>query len=262
MQQYKDLLRNVYYNGTFKGDRTNTGVKSLFSPPDLEFDLSDNKFPLVTTKKIHLKSIIYELLWFLRGEENISFLKENNITIWDEWADPFGNVGPIYGPQWRNWDGNIDQIYNLIKEIKNNPNSRRHIVSAWNVSELPNMALPPCHMMFQCYVNYPELHLKMTQRSADLFLGVPFNIASYALLLKMLAQVCNLRPGRLILSFGDVHIYSNHMNQVYEQLNRSPYPSPKLILNEEVTNIDEFEYEDFTLIDYQYHPPIKAPIAV
>ncbi|MCK9481126.1 MAG: thymidylate synthase [Bacteroidia bacterium] len=264
MNQYEDFLRYVYQTGVFKGDRTGTGTKSVFGG-QLRFDLNAG-FPLVTTKKVHLKSIIYELLWFLRGETNIAYLKENGVSIWDEWADAEGNLGPVYGKQWRSWecpDGNvIDQISELIQGLKNNPDSRRHIVTAWNPADLPKMALSPCHCLFQFYVADGKLSCQLYQRSADLFLGVPFNIASYALLTMMVAQVTNLKLGEYVHTFGDAHIYSNHFTQVETQLSRSPFPYPTMKINPLVKDIFDFKFEDFTLENYQSHPAIKAPVAV
>jgi len=264
MQQYHQLLRHILNNGVQKSDRTGTGTISSFGY-QMRFNLQDG-FPLVTTKKLHLKSIIHELLWFLKGETNIAYLKENGVSIWDEWADENGDLGPVYGKQWRSWQGAdgtvVDQISEVIQQIKNNPDSRRMIVSAWNVAELPQMALMPCHTLFQFYVAEGRLSCQLYQRSADVFLGVPFNIASYALLTMMIAQVCDLEPGEFIHSFGDVHIYNNHLDQVHLQLSREPFPLPIMKLNPEVKSIFEFRYEDFTLTNYQFHPPIKAPVAV
>lgn len=264
MQQYHDLLRHILENGTDKKDRTGTGTRSVFGY-QMRFNLQKG-FPLVTTKKVHLKSIIYELLWFLKGETNIAYLKEHGVSIWNEWADENGELGPVYGKQWRSWEGKdgvvIDQITDLIKQIKNNPDSRRLIVSAWNVADLPRMALMPCHNMFQFYVAEGKLSCQLYQRSADVFLGVPFNIASYALLTMMIAQVCDLEPGDFVHTFGDVHIYSNHMEQVNLQLSRSPFPLPVMKLNPAVKDIFSFKFEDFTLENYQCHPAIKAPVAV
>ena len=264
MQAYLNLLKHILETGNQKTDRTGTGTRSVFGY-QMRFDLQKG-FPLVTTKKVHLKSIIYELLWFLKGETNIAYLKENGVKIWDEWADAHGNLGPVYGKQWRSWetkDGKIiDQISDVIHQIKNNPDSRRMIVSAWNVGELSEMALMPCHNMFQFYVADGKLSCQLYQRSADVFLGVPFNIASYALLTMMMAQVCNLKPGEFVHTFGDVHIYSNHVEQVNLQLSRSPYPLPVMKINPEVKDIFEFRYEDFILENYQCHPAIKAPVAV
>jgi thymidylate synthase len=264
MQQYLDLLRHIQENGVHKSDRTGTGTQSCFGY-QLRFDLAKG-FPLVTTKKVHLKSIIHELLWFLKGETNIAYLKENGVRIWDEWADDNGELGPVYGKQWRSWEGKdgkvVDQISELIEQIKKNPDSRRLIVSAWNVADLPEMALMPCHNMFQFYVAEGKLSCQLYQRSADVFLGVPFNIASYALLTMMIAQVCDLQPGEFIHTFGDVHIYSNHMEQVNLQLGREPFALPTMKLNPAVKNIFDFKFEDFTLENYQSHPAIKAPVAV
>ncbi len=274
MRQYLDLVKHVLENGTQKGDRTGTGTKSIFGY-QMRFDLNEG-FPLVTTKKLHLKSIIHELLWFLKGDTNIAYLKENGVRIWDEWADENGNLGPIYGQQWRNWDSKeIDQISELIETLKTNPNSRRMLVSAWNPSVLPDTsksfaenvaegkaALPPCHAFFQFYVAEGKLSCQLYQRSADIFLGVPFNIASYALLVLMIAQVTNLQPGEFIHTFGDAHIYNNHIEQLELQLSREPRKLPKMILNPEVKNIFDFKYEDFTLVDYDPHPHIKGVVAV
>jgi thymidylate synthase len=264
MNQYETLLRHVYENGVTKNDRTGTGTKSIFGY-QMRFDLNEG-FPLITTKKVHLKSIIIELLWFLRGETNIKFLKDNGVTIWDEWADESGELGPIYGYQWRSWpspDGrHIDQISNAMNTLKKNPDSRRIIVSAWNVADIEKMAIPPCHSFFQFYVVDEKLSCLMYQRSADLFLGVPFNIASYALLTMMIAQVCKYTAGEFILSLGDTHIYNNHVEQVKLQLSREPKPYPRMKLNPEVNSIFDFKFEDFLLEDYNPHPPIKAPIAV
>jgi len=261
---YEILLRYVMQNGATKTDRTGTGTRSVFGY-QMRFDLSES-FPLITTKKVHLKSIIYELLWFLKGETNIAYLKENGVSIWDEWADQEGNLGPVYGYQWRSWhaaDGRvIDQISDVVKQIKTNPDSRRMIVSAWNVGELDKMALMPCHVMFQFYVANGRLSCQLYQRSADLFLGVPFNIASYALLTLMIAQVCGLKPGEFVHTLGDAHIYSNHFEQVELQLSRDAKPYPKMKINPEVNDIFSFNFEDFTLMDYNPHPGIKAPIAV
>ena len=264
MQAYLNLLKHILDTGNQKTDRTGTGTRSVFGY-QMRFDLQKG-FPLVTTKKVHLKSIIYELLWFLKGETNIAYLKENNVKIWDEWADAHGNLGPVYGKQWRSWetkDGKlIDQISDVIHQIKNNPDSRRMIVSAWNVGELSEMALMPCHNMLQFYVADGKLSCQLYQRSADVFLGVPFNIASYALLTMMMAQVCYLQPGEFVHTFGDVHIYSNHVEQVNLQLSRTPYPLPVMKINPEVKDIFGFRYEDFTLENYQCHAAIKAPVAV
>jgi len=264
MQQYLELLQHILDQGVQKNDRTGTGTISCFGY-QMRFDLQEG-FPLVTTKKLHLKSIIYELLWFLKGETNIAYLKENGVSIWNEWADENGELGPVYGKQWRSWTGadgkTIDQITDLIKQIKSNPDSRRMIVSAWNVADLPEMALMPCHALFQFYVAEGKLSCQLYQRSADVFLGVPFNIASYALLTMMIAQVCDLQPGEFIHTFGDVHIYNNHLEQVQLQLSRKPFPLPIMKLNPTVKNIFEFNYQDFTLENYQFHPAIKAPVAV
>ena len=264
MQAYLDLLRHIKTHGTIKGDRTGTGTISTFGY-QMRFDLSQ-AFPLLTTKKLHLRSIIYELLWFLRGETNIQYLHDHKVTIWDEWADANGELGPIYGYQWRSWPtpdgGHIDQITQLIDQIRNNPNSRRLIVSAWNVAEIDKMALPPCHSLFQFYVADGKLSCQLYQRSADVFLGVPFNIASYALLTMMIAQVTGLTPGDFVHTLGDAHIYLNHQEQVEEQLSRTPRPLPTMKLNPEVKSIFDFQYEDFTLEGYDPYPTIKAPIAV
>jgi len=264
MQQYLDLLQHILANGAEKTDRTGTGTKSVFGY-QMRFDLQKG-FPLVTTKKVHMKSIIYELLWFLKGETNIKFLKDNNVRIWDEWADENGELGPVYGKQWRSWEGKdgvvVDQVTDLIAQIKKNPDSRRLIISAWNVAELPKMALMPCHTLFQFYVANGKLSCQLYQRSADVFLGVPFNIASYALLTMMIAQVCELQPGDFVHTFGDVHIYSNHMEQVQLQLSRTPFPLPTMKLNLAVKGIFDFKFEDFILENYQSHPAIKAPVAV
>lgn len=264
MKQYHDLLQHIIDNGSQKGDRTGTGTISVFGY-QMRFDLSKG-FPVVTTKKLHLRSIIHELLWFLQGDTNIKYLKENKVRIWDEWADENGNLGPVYGHQWRSWpDGNggtIDQITKLVDQIKNNPNSRRHIVSAWNVADVDNMALPPCHTLFQFYVADGKLSCQLYQRSADTFLGVPFNIASYALLTMMLAQVCNLEPGDFVHTFGDAHIYNNHLEQTDLLLSREIGPLPTMKINPKVNDIFSFTYEDFELLNYDPHPSIKAPIAV
>jgi thymidylate synthase len=264
MQQYLDLLQNILDKGVQKSDRTGTGTISTFGY-QMRFDLQEG-FPLVTTKKLHLRSIIHELLWFLKGETNTAYLKENGVSIWDEWADKNGELGPVYGKQWRSWEGadgkTVDQISGLVQQIKTNPDSRRLIVSAWNVADLPRMALMPCHALFQFYVADGKLSCQLYQRSADVFLGVPFNIASYALLTMMMAQVCDLEPGEFIHTFGDVHIYNNHLEQVKLQLSRKPYPLPTMKLNPEVKDIFDFKYEDFALENYQYHPAIKAPVAV
>ena len=264
MQQYLDLLKLVRDTGVEKTDRTGTGTRSIFGH-QMRFDLADG-FPLVTTKKVHLKSIIYELLWFLRGETNVRWLQDHGVTIWDEWADANGELGPVYGYQWRSWpsrtDGTIDQISNLIRDIKANPDSRRLIVTAWNPADVPAMALPPCHCLFQFYVADGKLSCQLYQRSADIFLGVPFNIASYALLTLMVAQVTGLKPGEFVHSFGDAHLYLNHLEQADEQLSRKPFPLPTMRLNPDVKDIFAFQYEDFTLQNYQSHGRIAAPIAV
>jgi thymidylate synthase len=264
MHPYLDLMRHILNDGAKKTDRTGTGTLSIFGH-QLRFDLAEG-FPLVTTKKLHLRSIIYELLWFLAGDTNIRFLNENKVTIWDEWADASGELGPVYGYQWRSWpaaDGrHIDQISSVIAEIQRNPDSRRLVVSAWNVGELEKMALQPCHALFQFYVAAGRLSCQMYQRSADVFLGVPFNIASYALLTMMVAQVCNLGLGDLVLTLGDAHLYSNHLEQAREQLARDPRPLPRMNLNPEVRSIFDFKFSDFTLENYDPHPAIKAPIAV
>lgn len=264
MNQYEILLKYVRDNGVQKTDRTGTGTISIFGY-QMRFDLQKG-FPLLTTKKIHLKSVIHELLWFLQGSSNIKYLNDNGITIWDEWADENGDLGPVYGTQWRNWPlpngEHIDQIKQVINSIKNNPDSRRLIVSAWNVAEVADMALPPCHLLFQFYVADGKLSCQMYQRSADMFLGVPFNIASYSLLTMMFAQVCGLQPGEFIHTFGDTHIYLNHLEQVDLQLSRTPKPYPTMTLNSSVKDIFSFKYEDFTLTDYDPYPSIKAPIAV
>ncbi len=301
MVQYLDLLRHVLEHGKFKADRTGTGTYSVFGA-QARFDLREG-FPALTTKKLHLRSIIFELLWFLRGERNVRYLQENKVTIWDEWADENGDLGPIYGKQWRNWvktrsrprksnstthqpslfdlgesgaraivtpagprvrrsSHGIDQIARVIHEIKSNPDSRRLIVSAWNVADIDSMALPPCHCLFQFYVSEGELSCQLYQRSADIFLGVPFNIASYALLTLMVAQVCSLKPGEFIHTFGDLHLYSNHVEQAKLQLTREPRPLPRMKLSAAVKDIDNFKFEDFELVGYDPHPPIKAPIAV
>lgn len=264
MQQYLNLLQHILDHGVAKSDRTGTGTRSTFGY-QMRFDLAGG-FPLVTTKKLHVKSIIYELLWFLRGDTNIAFLKEHGVRIWDEWADEKGDLGPVYGRQWRSWTGadgtTVDQISDVIKQIKANPDSRRLMVSAWNVAELPQMKLMPCHALFQFYVAEGKLSCQLYQRSADVFLGVPFNIASYALLTMMMAQVCDLLPGEFIHTFGDVHIYNNHLEQVRLQLTRKPLPLPTMKLNETVKNIFDFTFEDFELENYRFHPAIKAPVAV
>ncbi|MBP5335020.1 MAG: thymidylate synthase [Bacteroidales bacterium] len=264
MKQYLDLLRHIYTDGVVKTDRTGVGTKSIFGWQS-RYDLSEG-FPLLTTKKVHLKSIIYELLWFLSGSTNIGYLKEHGVSIWDEWADENGDLGPVYGHQWRSWPtpdgGSIDQITKLIDTIKNNPNSRRMLVSAWNVAEVDNMALPPCHCLFQFYVAEGKLSCQLYQRSADTFLGVPFNIASYALLTMMIAQVCGLEPGEFIHTTGDTHLYLNHLEQAALQLSREPRPLPRMIINPQVKDIFSFKYEDFTLEGYDPWPAIKAPVAV
>ena len=264
MQQYLDLLQHILDKGAAKTDRTGTGTISCFGY-QMRFDLSKG-FPLVTTKKLHLKSIIYELLWFLRGDTNIRYLKEHGVSIWDEWADADGELGPVYGKQWRSWEGadgkTTDQITQLIEQIRRTPDSRRLIVSAWNVADLPEMALMPCHALFQFYVAQGKLSCQLYQRSADVFLGVPFNIASYALLTLMVAQVCGLEPGEFIHTFGDVHFYNNHLEQARLQLTRQPYPLPVMRLNPAIKDIFGFRFEDFTLENYQSHPAIKAPVAV
>lgn len=264
MKQYLDLLRNVMENGVDKEDRTGTGTKSIFGY-QMRFDLSKG-FPLITTKKTHLKSIIHELLWFLQGDTNVQYLHDNNVKIWDEWADENGDLGHIYGFQWRSWPdykgGSIDQITEAIETIKKNPDSRRIIVSAWNVADLGNMNLPPCHAFFQFYVANGKLSCQLYQRSADSFLGVPFNIASYALLTMMIAQVCGLEAGDFVHTFGDLHVYRNHFEQVKLQLSREPFPLPTMKINPEIKNIFDFKYEDFELVDYQAHPHIKGEVAV
>ena len=274
MKQYLDLVKHVLENGNEKSDRTGTGTKSVFGY-QMRFDLS-NGFPMVTTKKLHLKSIIYELLWFLKGDTNIDYLKENGVNIWNAWADKNGDLGPVYGFQWRNWNNDgIDQIKILVKELVNNPNSRRHLISAWNPSVLPDTsksfesnvangkaALPPCHAFFQFYVSNEKLSCQLYQRSADVFLGVPFNIASYSLLTMMIAQVCNLKLGDFVHTFGDAHIYSNHFEQMYMQLKREPRSLPTMKLNPSVTDIFDFKFEDFTLENYDPHPHIKGKVAV
>lgn len=274
MKQYLNLVKHVLENGTQKGDRTGKGTKSVFGY-QMRFDLSEG-FPLVTTKKVHFKSVVHELLWFLKGDTNITYLQENGVRIWNEWADENGNLGPVYGHQWRNWDSKeIDQISELIEMLKTNPNSRRMLISAWNPSVLPDtsksfsenvqngkVALPPCHAFFQFYVADGKLSCQLYQRSADIFLGVPFNIASYALLVLMIAQVTDLQPGEFIHTFGDAHIYNNHFEQLELQLSREPKKLPKMVLNPEVKNIFDFKFEDFTLVDYDPHPHIKGVVAV
>ena len=264
MKQYLDLMRQVYKNGTLKEDRTGTGTKSVFGYQS-RYDLSQG-FPVITTKKLHLRSIIHELLWFLKGDTNIKYLQDNKVRIWDEWADKEGNLGPIYGYQWRSWPTpngeHIDQISQVIEQIKHNSDSRRLIVSAWNVAEIDNMALPPCHAFFQFYVADGKLSCQLYQRSADIFLGVPFNIASYALLTLMVAQVTGLKVGDFIHTLGDAHLYSNHMEQTKRQLNRTPYPLPRMKINPEINSIFDFDIDDFELIDYKSHPHIKGLVAV
>lgn len=261
MKQYLDMLRYVLENGVDKMDRTGVGTRSVFGQ-QMRFDLSKG-FPLMTTKKMHLKSIIHELLWFIKGDTNVKYLQDNGVRIWNEWADENGNLGPIYGSQWRNWNGEgIDQLAQVVDKLKNNPNDRRMIVSAWNVSKIPEMRLPPCHMMFQFYVANGKLSCMLYQRSCDMFLGVPFNIASYALLTMMLAQVCNLKPGEFVHTLGDTHIYHNHFEQVKEQLRREPLPMPTMKLNPAVKDINDFKFEDFTLENYQCYGAIKAQVAV
>jgi thymidylate synthase len=264
MKQYLDLLQDILDNGVERGDRTGTGTLGVFGR-QIRFDLSEG-FPAVTTKKLHLRSIIHELLWFLDGDTNIKYLNDNRVKIWDEWADENGELGPVYGKQWRSWatpDGRvIDQISEVINSIKNNPNSRRHIVTAWNPADLPDMALSPCHCLFQFFVAEGKLSCQLYQRSADTFLGVPFNIASYALLTMMMAQVCDLAPGEFIHTFGDTHLYLNHLEQTKLQLTREPRPLPKMWINPDVKDIFSFKYDDFKLLDYNPHPTIKAPISV
>ena len=264
MQQYLDLLQHILDNGADKTDRTGTGTKSCFGY-QMRFDLQKG-FPMVTTKKLHVKSIFYELLWFLKGDTNIKYLKDNGVSIWDEWANEAGELGPVYGEQWRSWKGAdgvvVDQITELIKQIKTTPDSRRLIVSAWNVAELPKMALMPCHTLFQFYVADGKLSCQLYQRSADVFLGVPFNIASYALLTMMIAQVCDLQPGDFVHSFGDVHLYNNHIEQAKLQLTRTPFELPTLKINPAVKDIFGFDFSDFTIENYQCHPGIKAPVAI
>jgi thymidylate synthase len=264
MHQYHELLRHILRHGVRKSDRTGTGTVSVFGY-QMRFDLREG-FPLVTTKKLHLKSIIHELLWFLRGETNVRYLQENGVRIWDEWADEHGDLGPVYGKQWRSWSGadgtTIDQIASVIDEIKRNPDSRRLVVSAWNVADLPDMHLAPCHALFQFYVADGRLSCQLYQRSADVFLGVPFNIASYALLTMMIAKVCGLEYGDFVHTFGDAHLYSNHLEQAQLQLTREPFALPQMLIVREVTSIDDFRYEDFDLMNYQAYPHIKAEVAV
>ena len=269
MEQYLQLLKKIIDTGVDKNDRTGTGTRSLFGY-QMRFDLQ-NGFPLVTTKKLHLKSIIYELLWFLKGDTNVEYLQKNGVRIWDEWADENGNLGPVYGKQWRSWNGangkTVDQVSELIEQLKTNPDSRRLIISAWNVADLPEMKLMPCHCLFQFYTTPTEgrkrkLSCQLYQRSADVFLGVPFNIASYALLTMMVAQVCDMEPGEFVHSFGDVHLYKNHFEQAELQLIRKPFPLPQMKLNPQVKNIFDFKFEDFELINYQSYPGIKAPVAI
>ena len=265
MRQYLELLQKIMDEGTLRSDRTGTGTKSVFGH-QMRFDLEDG-FPLLTTKKLHLKSIIYELLWFLRGDSNVAYLQEHGVSIWDEWADPEGNLGPIYGVQWRSWPSynrgeTYDQIARVIEDIRTSPDSRRLIVSAWNVAQIDQMALPPCHCLMQFYVADGRLSLQLYQRSGDVFLGVPFNIASYALLLMMVAQVTGLKPGTFVHTLGDAHLYCNHLEQTSLQLTRSPRTLPTMQLNPEVRNLEDFKFEDFKLLDYTPHPHIAAPIAV
>ncbi|GIP25923.1 thymidylate synthase [Paenibacillus sp. J23TS9] len=264
MRNYLELLEDIMENGTPKEDRTGTGTISVFGR-QLRFDLSKG-FPLLTTKRIHIKSVVHELLWFLSGETNVRYLKENGVTIWDEWADENGDLGPVYGSQWRNWEApdgtHIDQIANVIESIKNNPDSRRHIVSAWNVAEIEQMKLPPCHFVFQFYVADGKLSCMLTMRSVDTFLGLPFNIACYALLTHMVAQQCGLTPGEFVWSGGDVHIYSNHLEQVKTQLDREPYELPELMIKRKPDSIFDYKFEDFEFVDYKHHPGIKAPVAI
>jgi thymidylate synthase len=264
MRQYEDFMRHVFEHGVEKHDRTGTGTRSVFGY-QMRFDLREG-FPLVTTKKLHLRSIIHELLWFLQGSSNVKYLRDNGVTIWDEWADERGELGPVYGVQWRSWPkpdgGHVDQIAQVIGQIKANPDSRRLIVSAWNVGDIPKMRLPPCHLLFQFYVAEGRLSCLLYQRSCDMFLGVPFNIASYSLLTHMVAQQCDLAVGDFVWTGGDCHIYSNHFEQVREQLSRAPYPYPKLVIERRPPSIFEYRYEDFEIVDYQAHPHIKAPVAV
>ncbi|MEM9857626.1 MAG: thymidylate synthase [Bacteroidota bacterium] len=264
MRQYLDLMQDILDNGVKKEDRTGTGTLSVFGR-QMRFDLQKN-FPLLTTKKLHIRSIIHELLWFLSGDTNIKYLKENGVSIWDEWADDNGDLGPVYGHQWRSWPtpngGKVDQIGQVIHQIRSNPNSRRHIVSAWNPAEVDKMALPPCHALFQFYVADGRLSCQLYQRSADYFLGVPFNVASYSLLVHMFAQQCNLEPGEFIWTGGDTHLYTNHIDQAKLQLSRAPLAGPKLLINRKPASIFDYKYDDFEIVDYQAHPGIKAPIAV
>jgi len=264
MQQYLDLMRDILENGSRKTDRTGTGTLSVFGR-QMHFDLSKG-FPLVTTKRLHLKSIIYELLWFLRGDTNVKYLNDHGVTIWDEWADESGELGPVYGSQWRSWpapDGrHIDQIALVLEQIRKKPDSRRHLVSAWNPAEVDKMALPPCHALFQFYVSDGKLSCQLYQRSADYFLGVPFNIASYALLTHMVAQQCDLQPGVFVWTGGDVHLYTNHLEQVNLQLSRTPFNLPSLVISRKPDSLFDYQFEDFEIVNYQYHPGIKAPIAV
>jgi len=264
MKQYLDLMKRVLDQGTQKGDRTGTGTQSIFGH-QMRFNLQQG-FPLVTTKKLHLRSIIHELLWFLKGDTNTQYLTQNNVRIWDQWADENGNLGPVYGAQWRNWPSasgkHIDQFSELMQQIKNNPNSRRLIISAWNVGEIENMALPPCHLLFQFYVADGKLSCQLYQRSCDLFLGVPFNIASYALLTHMVAQQANLEVGDFVWSGGDVHLYSNHMQQANEQIQRQPFALPKLVIHRKPDTVFDYQYDDFEITDYQAHPHIKGAVAI
>ena len=261
MRQYLDLLQDIMDNGADKMDRTGVGTRSVFGR-QMRFDLAKG-FPLLTTKKVHLKSIIYELLWFIKGDTNVKYLQDNGVRIWNEWADENGDLGPVYGSQWRNWNGEgIDQLAEVIEKLKHNPNDRRMIVSAWNVSKIPQMKLPPCHMLFQFYVANNKLSCMLYQRSCDMFLGVPFNIASYALLTMMIAQVCHLEPGEFVHTLGDAHIYHNHFEQVREQLTRQPLPLSQMKLNPAVTDINDFKYEDFELQNYQSYGKLTAPVAV
>lgn len=266
MQQYQRLLSDILTQGIDRGDRTGTGTRSIFGY-QMRFNLNAG-FPLLTTKKLHLKSIIHELLWFLKGDTNVKYLQDNGVHIWDEWANEAGNLGPVYGKQWRSWTADsfrgdyIDQIQNLVHDLKFNPNSRRHVVSAWNVAEVEDTALPPCHCLWQCYVANGELSLQLYQRSADVFLGVPFNIASYALLTMMLAKVTGLKPGTLVWTGGDVHLYHNHFDQAHEQLSRTPYDLPKMLIKDRNQTIDEFVFDDLELVGYQAHPHIKAEVSV